>query len=82
MNQLTSNDLTLAPNQGLDEQERRFGYVHTGRDEDGGFFFTWLGTLDATMDSLDPDEVNPPTFPRGLAREFLERTIAKNFDGE
>jgi hypothetical protein len=80
--QLTTDDLVLDRNQGLDEQERRFGYIHAGSDEFGGFFFTWMPTLDETMESLDADTKNPPTFSRGLARDFLERTIIKEFDGE
>jgi hypothetical protein len=40
-------------NQGDDEQGRTFGYVC---GDDGGFFFTWLGSLAETLDSIDEDE--------------------------
>lgn len=43
--------------QGQDENGRNFGYVHTNYSEDGGFFFTWLDTLEATIDSVKEDEV-------------------------
>lgn len=41
--------------QGRTEGELAFGYV---RGEDGGFFFTWMDTLDATLDSVEEDEVD------------------------
>lgn len=34
---------------------RPFGYV---RGVDGGYFFAWLDTLDATIDSIEEDEVD------------------------
>lgn len=41
--------------QGIDSQERDFGYVH---GDDGGFFFTWMPTLDETLASVEEDEVD------------------------
>jgi hypothetical protein len=41
--------------QGRDDQDRAFGYVH---GDDGGFFFTWMPTLDATLSSVEEDEVD------------------------
>ena len=47
--------MTLDRYQGDDAQGRKFGYVC---GDDGGYFFTHLGTLDATIDSLDVDDVD------------------------
>lgn len=33
--------------------ERKFGYVC---GDDGGFFFTWMPTLEATLESVEKDE--------------------------
>jgi hypothetical protein len=41
--------------QGRDAQNCAFGYVH---GDDGGFFFTWRPTLDATLDSVEVDSVD------------------------
>jgi hypothetical protein len=41
--------------QGDDDRGRSFGYV---AGEDGGFFFTWGDTLDATLSSVEEDEVD------------------------
>lgn len=77
--QITIEDLVIDRNQGRDEQDRKFGYVHTGDDEHGGYFFTWLPTLAETLDSLDADEQDEPTFDESLAREFLESKIIAKF---
>ena len=42
-------------NQGETADGATFGYVH---GEDGGFFFTWRDTLDATLASVEVDEVD------------------------
>lgn len=34
---------------------RAFGYAH---GDDGGYFFTWMDTLDATLASVEEDEVD------------------------
>lgn len=39
--------------QGQDAQNRDFGYVS---GDDGGFFFTWMPTLEETLNSIDEDE--------------------------
>lgn len=39
--------------QGQDEQGRDFGYV---AGDNGGYFFTWLPTLDETLDSIEVDQ--------------------------
>ena len=68
--------LKIDLDQGDDDKGRTFGYVHTGLEDDGGYFFCWLPTLDETVDSLDADDVDPPTFPIETAAEFLRNTIA------
>jgi len=50
---LTANDVDLV--QGQSGDGASFGYVH---GEDGGFFFTWRPTLDATLASVEEDEVD------------------------
>ena len=39
--------------QGCDERDRPFGYV---AGIGGGFFFTWMSTLEATLASVEEDE--------------------------
>lgn len=39
--------------QGTDEHDRKFGYV---AGDEGGYFFTHLESLDATIASLEVDE--------------------------
>jgi hypothetical protein len=41
--------------QGEDQQGRKFGYVC---GDGGGFFFTWMPSLDATLDTVEEDEVD------------------------
>jgi hypothetical protein len=41
--------------QGETEDGAAFGYVH---GEDGGYFFTWRPTLEATLASVEEDEVD------------------------
>ena len=74
------DDLCIDHNQGIDEQSRKFGYVHTGDEDDGGYFFTWLPTLEATLDSLDADQQDEPTFDESIAREFLKIKISNKFE--
>jgi hypothetical protein len=50
---LAAHDVDLV--QGQSGDGASFGYVH---GEDGGFFFTWRPTLDATLDSVEVDEVD------------------------
>ena len=45
-------------NQGLDKDGRTFGYC--GIDGRGGQFFTWRPTLEATLASIEDDEIDPP----------------------
>jgi hypothetical protein len=53
MTSVTKSQVDLV--QGDDEQGRKFGYVC---GDDGGFFFTWGDTLDATLASVEEDEVD------------------------
>lgn len=41
--------------QGTDQQDRPFGYV---AGSGGGFFFSWRETLNATLASVEVDEVD------------------------
>lgn len=79
-NDITTADLMLDKNQGIDKQDRKFGYIHAGDKEHGGYFFTWMPTLAATLDSLDADTQDKPTFEESIAREFLESKIASKFE--
>ncbi len=55
--------------QGKDAQDRDFGYVH---GDDGGFFFTWMPTLEETVSSVDEDEVDGDGGLTGAeVRDFL-----------
>lgn len=51
--EISKSDVDLV--QGRDDQERTFGYVH---GDDGGFFFTWMPTLEQTLSSVEVDEVD------------------------
>lgn len=69
--------MTIDMNQGRDEQNRKFGYVH---GEGGGFFFTWMPTLEETLASVDEDGVDGDG---GLSEsevvEFLREKLASKF---
>lgn len=58
---------TFDANQGRDVAERTYGYA--GIDDRGGYFFTWLPTLAATLDSITPDEIDPP-------QRFSQRAVS------
>lgn len=75
------NDLIWDKNQGLTEQDRAFGYIHTGNEE-GGYFFTWMPTLEETLASINADEQDEPTFGESLAKEFLRGKLADHFSAE
>ena len=47
---ITRNQIDL--NQGITD-DRQFGYV---ADDEGGFFFTWLDSLDDTLNSVEVDQ--------------------------
>jgi hypothetical protein len=69
--------MTIELNQGITEKGRKFGYVH---GKNGGFFFTWMETLAATLASVEADEVDGDG---GLeideVRSFLGSKIAQKF---
>jgi hypothetical protein len=82
MRAFNKSDLVIDTNQGRDKKHRSFGYVHTGEPRFGGYFFTWMTTLEETLESLDPDVIDEPRFAKTLAREFLENKIAKRWTTE
>lgn len=70
--------MTIDMNQGVDEQGRKFGYVH---GDDGGFFFTWMPTLEATLASVDEDDVDGDGgLDESEVVEFLRGKIAGKFE--
>lgn len=72
--------MKLDKKQGTTEDGRYFGYIH---GDNGGFFFTHMDTLEATMDSLEVDAVDGDG---GLdidsVRAFLASRIASDFRQE
>lgn len=65
--------------QGEDERGRKFGYV---RGDDGGFFFTWMPTLDATLDSVEEDEVDGDgALVESEVVDFLREYLPRTADG-
>ena len=51
MSKITKSQVDLY--QGVDAKGRKFGYVS---GDDGGFFFTWHPTIEATIASVEEDE--------------------------
>lgn len=70
--------MTIDLYQGEDDQGRRFGYVH---GDDGGFFFTWMDTLEKTLDSIDEDDQDGDGgLTEEEVRDFLRSKIAAKFE--
>jgi hypothetical protein len=68
MSEITKSQVDL--NHGEDNHDRTFGYV---AGTDGGFFFTWMDTLEETLDSLESDgECGTGGLRKSDVREFLE----------
>lgn len=71
--------MTLDQVQGQDDKGRDFGYVC---GDEGGFFFTWLATLDATVASVEEDAVDGDG---GLdvdeVQEYLRRKLPRTQRG-
>lgn len=66
--------------QGIGANGRRFGYVH---GEDGGFFFTWMPTLEDTLESVEVDEVDGDGgLSRGDVVDFLESHLPETARGK
>lgn len=64
---ITASQLDIC--QGQDDQGRDFGYV---AGDGGGFFFTWMSTLEATLDSIEKDEKDGDgELDESAVREFL-----------
>lgn len=79
---MSSKELLLDGDQLTTDDDRIVGFVYTSDEEDGGYFFTWMDTLDETLDSLRPDTLGAPTFPESDAREFLKSQVASHFAAE
>lgn len=64
--------------QGTTAGDREFGYC--GIDDRGGQFFTWMPTLQETIESIEDDEIDPPVdWPRRAYQEvrgFVRRAWA------
>ena len=70
-------DMTLDKVQGKTEDDRDFGYVC---GDGGGYFFTWMPTLEETLDSLDVDQVDGDGgLDADEVREYLSSRIASSF---
>lgn len=64
--------------QGETSQGRDFGYVH---GDGGGFFFTWMPTLEETLATIDEDgQDGDGGLTEGDVREFLRSEIADRFE--
>jgi hypothetical protein len=75
--------LRLDKYQGENDKGIKFGFVYR-TDAQGGYFFDWLDTLEATLDSLEPGRLTediPDSLEFSLkeARDFLEEQIADDF---
>lgn len=69
--------MTIDMNQGIDDKGRKFGYVC---GEDGGYFFTWMPTLEQTLKSVEADEVDGDgDLNETEVVEFLRQKIARKF---
>jgi hypothetical protein len=69
--------MTIDMYQGRDEQDRKFGYVC---GDEGGFFFTWMPTLEETLASVEEDEMDGDGgLDEADVVEFLRGKIAKKF---
>ena len=75
---MSMTEIKIDMNQGRDEDNRKFGYAH---GDDGGFFFTWMPTLDETLATVEVDEVDGDG---GLTIEeataAIRAKIARKFD--
>jgi hypothetical protein len=66
--------------QGQDQHDREFGYV---AGEDGGFFFTWMPTLEDTLDSIEEDVIDGDgELDKSEVRDFLESYLPTTKRGQ
>lgn len=71
VSKITKSQVSL--NQGEDQHDRVFGYV---AGEGGGFFFTWMDTLEETLDSIESDgEAGPGGLKKSDVRDFLSEYL-------
>jgi len=71
-----NNTMSVQRYQGTNDDGSKFGYIVAG---DGGYFFTWMPTMAETLDSIEADEVDAPSFDAAEAREVLAAAIAGDF---
>lgn len=77
MSEITKNQVSL--NQGEDINDRTFGYV---AGDGGGFFFTWMDTLEGTLDSIESDgECGSGGLRKSDVRDFLESYLPSTSAG-
>lgn len=77
---MTTTKMSIDMNQGINKDGRKFGYVH---GTVGGFFFTWMPTLEETLATIEADEVDGDgDLTEADVAEFLSEKIASNFDAE
>lgn len=69
--------MILDHHQGDTEHGRKFGYVS---GDGGGYFFTWMDSLEETLESVEVDEVDGDGgLTADQVRAFLADKIAKYF---
>lgn len=78
MSEITKSQVYL--NQGTDHKDRTFGYVS---GSDGGFFFTWMGSMDGTLASIEEDDQDGSGGLRKRdVREFLAEYLPTTARGK
>ena len=65
--------------QAIDPEGRRGGYIYGVWDLAGGYWFTWLETIEETVASLEEDAVDQPTFSAEIAADVLRGVVSTMF---
>ena len=67
--------------QGVGGQDSKTPFGYIGLDGEGGYFFEWRDTLDETLASLEPDEIDSPETDFFMAALYtLELAIGDDFE--
>ncbi len=75
---ITKNQVDL--NQGDDDRGRAFGYV---AGDEGGFFFTWMPTLEEALNSIKEDgQDGDGGLDESDVREFLAGCLPETLRGQ